>query len=73
MAESYNLGMLDALQVALIFLVVVIGLLASFVVIISKSVRREIEKLASETDDPEEKIEIYQKLVKAIYPPRFNR
>jgi hypothetical protein len=65
--------MLDAFQVALIFLVVVIGLLFGFVAILGNSVKREIEKLTSETESPEEKMELQQRFIRALYPPRFPK
>lgn len=65
--------MLDALQMAFVFLVVCIVLFGLFIVVVAKSVRREIEQMIDETEDQSGKDELRLKLVKALYPPRFNR
>ncbi len=65
--------MLDAFQVALVFLLVVVGLLVIFLYVLGNAVRRDVEKLISETEDLEEKLEIQQRFIKALYPPRFKK
>lgn len=65
--------MLDAIQVTFIFLIVCIFLFGLTVVLITRSVKREIDKMLDEAGSQSEKDEIRLKLVKTFYPPRFNR
>lgn len=55
------------------FLVVCLVAFGLFVILIAKSVRRDLEKMLDEAESQSEKDEIRLRLVKALYPPRFNR
>ena len=45
----------------------------SFIGIMGVSIRRDIEDALKNAYDEREKLEIRKKVVKAFYPPRFNK
>ena len=65
--------MVDALQIALIFLVVCLAVFGLFILWMAKTVKRDFERILDEAESESEKDEIRLKIVKALYPPRFNR
>lgn len=65
--------MVDALQIALIFLAVCLAVFGLFVLWMAKTVKRDFERILDEAESESEKDEIRLKIVKALYPPRFNR
>lgn len=65
--------MLDALQVALVFLAVCLGVFGLSIALVARAVRRDLEKMLDEAESQSEKDEIRLRIVKALYPPRFNR
>jgi hypothetical protein len=65
--------MVDALQIALVFLAVCLGVFGLFIAWMARAVRRDLERMLDEAESQSEKDEIRLRIVKALYPPRFNR
>jgi uncharacterized protein YoxC len=65
--------MVDALQIALVFLAVCLAVFGLFIMWMAKTVKRDIERMLDEAESQSEKDEIRLRIVKALYPPRFNR
>lgn len=66
--------MSDAALVALVFLALCLGLFVLFMFILGKSIQKDIERQLEEmAGDDQAQIDFKIQIVKAMFPPRFNK
>lgn len=66
--------MVDVVLVAFSFLILCLGLFVLFMYVLGKSIKKDIERQLQEMDgDDRAQVEFKLHIVKAMFPPRFNR
>lgn len=66
--------MVDVVLVAFSFLILCLGLFVLFMYVLGKSIKKDIERQLQEMDgDDQAQVEFKLQIVKAMFPPRFNR